>query len=74
MGTKTSLAIGADISERNFDTREDELFRASVGLTYQFSQRLSLRAEAIHASQERKESSSFDYDENQVRFYLTAGF
>ena len=74
MGTKTSLAIGADISERNFDTREDELFRASVGLTYQFSQRLSLRAEAIHANQERKESSSFDYDENQVRLYLSSEF
>jgi hypothetical protein len=74
MGTKTTLGIGADISKRDQVGGKDDLFRASVDLAYQFSQRLSLRAEAIRSDQKRGETGEFDYEENQVRLYLSSEF
>lgn len=74
MGTKTRLGIGADISDRNQGTRDDELLQARVDVTYQLSQRLSLSAEVIHSSQEARESSFIDYDENQARLFLRSEF
>ena len=74
MGVKTSLSFGADISERNQAIRKDDLLRISAGLDYRITQRLSLQAQAIHASQKAKQMSSFDYDENQLRLYLRSEF
>lgn len=74
MGTKTVLGLGADVSERNQEFRKDNLLRVGADVAFQFSPRLSLHAEAIHANQEGKESSVFDYDENQVRLYLRSEF
>jgi uncharacterized protein (PEP-CTERM system associated) len=74
MGTKTTLGVGADISKRDQVGGKDDLFRASVDLAYQFSQRLSLRAEAIRSDQKRGETGEFDYEENQVRLYLSSEF
>lgn len=74
LGTKTVLGLGGDISERDQFGRRDDLLRAGVDLAYNFSDRLSIRFEGMHSSQNAKENNTFDYDENQIRVMLRTEF
>ena len=73
-GTKTTLGIGADVSKRDQQTRADDLMRARVDLSYQLSPKTSIRGEAAHSAQDGGASSTFDYDENQLRLILRTEF
>lgn len=74
IGTKTTLGFGADISERDQGGRKDAIRRGQVDLAYNFGQRTSVRLEARHSIQEGKESSEYDYTENQLRLLLRTEF
>ena len=74
VGTRTTLGIGADFSERDQAGRRDEIRRGQVDLTYKLTQRLSVRLEGMHSKQDGNESGAFDYTENQVRFLLRMEF
>jgi hypothetical protein len=74
LGTKTTLGLGTDISERDQTGRKDELLRAYADLAYNFSERLSVRLEGVHSSQDGVESDDYDYDENQIRLMLRTEF
>ena len=74
MGTKTTLGLGADISERHQLDRKDDLLSATIDLAYSLSQRLSVRLEGVHSSQEGSGSTEYDYDENQIRLMLRTEF
>ena len=74
VGTKTTLGIGADISERDQTNRKDELRRGQIDLAYNVTQRTSVRLEVVHSTQKAKDSNTFDYDENQGRLLLRMEF
>lgn len=74
VGTKTTFGLGTDISRRDQLGREDELLRAQIDFKYDFSERLSVRLEGIHSSQDGVESDDYDYDENQIRLMLRTEF
>ncbi len=74
VGTKTTLGIGADISERDQTNRKDELRRGQIDLAYNVTQRTSVRLEVVHSTQKVKDSNTFDYDENQGRLLLRMEF
>jgi len=75
LGVKTALGLGGDISRLSSDaTRGDDLLRYFADLTYRFSERISLRGEIIHSSQQGRELSDFAYDENQFRLLLHTEF
>jgi len=74
LGTNTTLGLGTDISERDQSGRKDEMLRAYADLAYDFSNRLSVRLEGVHSSQDGVESDDYDYDENQVRLILRTEF
>ena len=74
VGTKTTFGLGADIGERDQSGRRDELLRANIDLAYDFSERLSVRLEGIHSSQDATASNTYDYDENQIRLMLRTEF
>ncbi len=74
VGTKTTFGLGTDISERDQSGRRDELLRVNIDLAYNFSERLSVRLEGVHSSQDATVSNTFDYDENQIRLMLRTEF
>ena len=74
MGVKTTTNVGVDVSERDEERAKDDLFRAYFDIEYELSQRSSLRAEINRSVQEGRESSSFDYVENQLRLYFSLEF
>ena len=74
VGTKTTLGLGADISQRNQETRRDEFLRWQIDVAYNFSQKTSVRLEAVQSRQDDKNSGTFDYTENQLRFLLGLNF
>ena len=74
VGTKTTFGLGTDIGERDQSGRRDELLRVNIDLAYNFSERLSVRLEGIHSSQDATTSNTYDYDENQIRLMLRTEF
>lgn len=74
VGTKTTFGLGTDIAERDQSGRRDKLLRVNVDLAYKFSERLSVRLEGVHSSQDATASNNFDYDENQIRLMLRTEF
>jgi hypothetical protein len=74
VGTKTMLGLGADIGKRNQGTRRDEFLRWQIDLAYSFSQKTSVRLEAVQSRQDDKDSGTFDYTENQLRLLLGLDF
>lgn len=70
MGVNTAVGIGVDVSRRDDSVREDDLRRLQIDLTYRLSERLSLLGVIMRSSQEGRESSEFDYVENQFRLLL----
>ena len=74
VGTKTTLGLGADISQRTQETGRDNFLRWQIDLAYSFSQKTSVRLEAVQSRQDDKNSGTFDYTENQLRFLLGLDF
>ena len=74
LGVNTTMGLGGDLSQRDDSIGDDDLRRYYADIAYRFSQRFSLRGEIIHSSQKGRESSQFDYDENQLRLMLRTEF
>jgi hypothetical protein len=68
------MGLGADITNRDYSGFDDEFRRARIDLQYQFTEMLSLRAEAARFDQKGKQSSERDYTENQYRLFLRTSF
>ena len=70
IGVNTILGVGGDFSQRSALQQDDELRRLYTDLTIRLSQRLSIRGEVIHSTQNGRETNLFDYNENQYRILL----
>lgn len=73
-GTRTSLGISGDFSDRDQSGIKDEIGRAQIDLIYDITQKMNIRLEALHSTQDGKDTNQSDYDENQVRLLLRTEF
>ena len=73
-GSKTTIGFGADYVERNDQIADDDISRLQVDYAYRFSLQTSIRLEVANSRQRGKDSSAFDYVENQARLFLRTEF